>query len=153
MTFYDFLKSVHVLAAVVWVGGSFTMQFLGTQAVSSRDPQRMASFGQSAEWMGTRVFMPASLVVLAFGVWAVFEGSWSWGDVWILWGLAGVAFSAIVGAAYLGPESARIGELSAQRGSDDSEVVRRRDRLILISRIELVILLSVVAVMVIKPGA
>jgi uncharacterized membrane protein len=153
MNLYDFLKSVHVLAAVIWVGGAFTMQLLGTRAVSSRDPQKMAAFGQSAEFMGTRVFMPASLVVLVFGVWAVFEGSWSWGDFWILWGLVGVLFSAIVGASYLGPESARVGALSAQRGADDSEVVRRRDRLVLVSRIELVILLTVVFVMVTKPGA
>jgi uncharacterized membrane protein len=153
MNLYDFLKSVHVLAAVIWVGGAFSMQFLGTRAVSSRDPEKMAAFGQNAEWLGSRVYMPASLVVLASGIWAVFDGSWSWGDFWILWGLAGVAFSAIVGAAYLGPESARIGALSAQRGPDDSEVVRRRDRLVLVSRIELVILLSVVFVMVTKPGA
>jgi hypothetical protein len=97
--------------------------------------------------------MPASLIVLVFGVWAVFEGSWSWGDFWILWGLAGIVFSAIVGATFLGPESAKIGALSAQRGAEDSEVVRRRDRLVLVSRIELVILLSVVLVMVAKPGA
>ena len=153
MNLYDFLKSVHVLAAVIWVGGAFTMQLLGSRAVSSRDPEKMAAFGQNAEWLGARVFMPASLIVLVFGVWAVFEGSWSWGDFWILWGLAGIVFSAVVGATYLGPESAKIGALSAQRGAEDSEVVRRRDRLVLVSRIELVILLSVVLVMVAKPGA
>jgi uncharacterized membrane protein len=153
MDLYEALKSIHVLAAVIWVGGAFTLQFLGTRALASRDPQQIASFGQSAEWIGMRVFMPASLVVLVFGIWAVFEGSWSFADFWILWGLLGVAFSAIVGTAYLGPESARVGALADKRGTDDPEVVRRRDRLVLVSRIELAILLTVVFVMVTKPGA
>jgi uncharacterized membrane protein len=150
---YEALKSIHVLAAVIWVGGAVAVQFFAAKAQAAADPARMATFAKDAEWVGQRVFMPASLVVLAAGIWAVIEGSWSWGDVWILWGLAGAAFSAIVGATFLGPESGRIGALINERGASDPEVQQRISRIFLISRIEMAILLSVVVVMVIKPGA
>lgn len=153
MDLYETLKSIHVLAAVIWVGGAVTVQVLASMAQRAGDPARMAVFAKDAELVGMRVFMPASLVVLAAGIWAVIEGSWSWGDVWILWGLAGVAFSAIVGSTFLGPESGRIGALIGERGPSDPEVQRRLSRIFLVSRIEMTILLTVVLVMVIKPGA
>jgi hypothetical protein len=40
-----------------------------------------------------------------------------------------------------------------ERGPDDAEVQRRLGRLFLVSRVELVLLISVVLVMTLKPGA
>jgi hypothetical protein len=57
-----------------------------------------------------------------------------------------------VGAIYLGPESGRIGKLVAERGPEDGEVRTRMDRVLLVSRIELVVLVSVVFAMTTKPG-
>jgi uncharacterized membrane protein len=150
---YEALKSIHVLAAVIWVGGAVTVQFFAVLAERSSNPARMELLAKDAEWIGQHVFFPVSLIVLASGIWAVIEGSWSFGDLWVLWGLGGAAFSAIVGASFLGPESGRIGLLINERGGADSEVQRRLSRIFLISRIEMTILLSVVLVMVIKPGA
>lgn len=152
MDMYDWLKSIHVLSAVIWVGGAFTLQFLATRIDAAGDQAQMASFASNAEWFGKRIFMPASIIVLISGIWAVDEGGWSFGDFWVLWGLIGIAFSAIVGAAFLGPESGRIGKIVAERGVDDPEAVARRRRIFVVSRIELVILLTIVFVMVTKPG-
>jgi uncharacterized membrane protein len=150
---YEALKSIHVLAVVIWVGGAFAVQFFAVRSQRAEDPTRLALFAKDAEWVGQRVFMPASLIVLASGIWAVFEGPWSFGDVWVLWGLGGAAFSAILGATFLGPESGRIGALINERGASDPEAQRRIGRIYTMSRIELAILFSVVLVMVIKPGA
>ncbi len=97
--------------------------------------------------------MPASIVVLAAGIWMVATSGWNFTDLWIILGLIGIAFSATVGAAFLGPESGRIGQLSAERGDDDPEVQRRINRIFLVSRVELVLLISVVLVMALKPFA
>lgn len=149
---YDFLKSIHILAAVIWVGGGFALQFMATRIDQSRDEAQMAAFAANAEWIGMRLFMPASIVVLISGIWAVNEGGWGFTDFWVLWGFFGIIVSVIVGAAFLGPESGRIGKLVAERGMDDPEVVQRRSRIFLISRIELAVLISVVLVMASKPG-
>jgi hypothetical protein len=60
--------------------------------------------------------------------------------------------SALVGMAYFAPESRRLGRLAEERGIDDPEVRVRMKRLLMISRIELVLLLLVVTDMVAKPG-
>ena len=147
------LKTIHVLFAVIWVGGAATTQILATRLSTANEPARMAAFAKDIEFVGTRVFMPSSIVVLGAGIWMVATSGWNFTDLWIILGLVGIAFSAIVGAAFLGPESGRIGRLIESRGPEDGEVVARMKRIFTVSRVELVILLLVVINMVVKPGA
>jgi hypothetical protein len=53
---------------------------------------------------------------------------------------------------FLGPESGRIKKLVRERSYDDPEVQRRIARILLLSRIELVVLLVAIWAMVAKPG-
>ena len=55
---------VHVLAAVVWVGGGVTTQVLAFRIIRADDPARLAGFGKDIEKVGMFVFTPAALVVL-----------------------------------------------------------------------------------------
>jgi hypothetical protein len=57
----------------------------------------------------------------------------------------------IVGAGFLGPESGRIGKIIEREGLESPEAQWRIARILLISRAELVILLTVVVNMVVKP--
>ncbi|MGH2816856.1 MAG: DUF2269 family protein [Actinomycetota bacterium] len=153
MDLYELLLAIHILAAVIWVGGATSIQVLAIRATGSGDSVRMATFAGEAEWVGMRIFMPSSLVVLLAGIALVLEGSWGFDQLWILLGLAGIAFSIVVGAAFLGPESGRIKDLMEARGPDDTEVKERIGRIFIISRIEIAILLLIVLDMAIKPGA
>jgi uncharacterized membrane protein len=149
---YDWLKAIHVLGAIVWVGGAVAMQLLAIRAMASKDTVRQATFSADVEWMGMRVFTPASVVVLLAGIAMVLDAGIGWTDAWILAGLAGIAFTIIVGASFLGPESGRLKALIAERGEGDPEVIRRRDRIFLVSRIDLAVLIFVVLMMVLKPA-
>ena len=150
---FETLKMFHVLAAVIWVGGAAAVQVFAIRTVAASDPHRMAAFAKDAEWVGTRVFTPASLLVLALGIWMVIDNPGiGFGDTWIVLGLGGIIFSALVGSIFLGPESGRIGKLIDAEGADSPEVQRRLKRIFLVSRVELVILLLVVVDMVVRPG-
>jgi uncharacterized membrane protein len=149
---YDWLKAIHVLGAIVWVGGAIAMQLLAIRAMASKDTVRQATFSADVEWMGMRVFTPASVVVLLAGIAMVLDAGIGWTDAWILAGLAGIAFTIIVGASFLGPESGRLKALIAERGEGDPEVIRRRDRIFMVSRIDLAVLIFVVLMMVLKPA-
>jgi uncharacterized membrane protein len=149
---YDWLKLVHVLAAMVWVGGAVAVQFVAIRAMASKDPVRQANISADAEWLGTRVFTPASVLVLLAGIAMVLDAGIGFTDTWILAGLVGIAFTIIVGASFLGPESGRLKALIEERGAGDPEVVRRRDRIFRVSRIDLAVLIFVVALMVLKPA-
>lgn len=152
MSLYEFLKFVHVLAAVVWIGGGVAIQVLALRATRSKDPVRTAAVSGDAEWMGLRVFMPASVLLLVFGIWAASEGNWDFGQAWISIGFAAFFFSLVLGMAFLGPESGRIKRLVQERGYEHPEVGRRISRILLFSRVELVVLAVAIWAMVAKPG-
>jgi uncharacterized membrane protein len=150
VTWYEFALFVHILAAVVWVGGGVTTQVLAFRIIRANDPARLAGFGKDIEKVGMFVFTPAALVVLGFGFALVAEGNWDY-DFWVIFGLAVVAFSALIGTLFLGPEAGRIGKLVEAHGPEYPEVQDRIKRILMISRIELTLLIAVVFAMVVKP--
>jgi uncharacterized membrane protein len=150
---YDLLLFVHVLAAVVWVGGAVSLQVLAIRAERSGDGTRVASFATEAEWIGGRVFLPASLVLLLAGIGLTLEGDWGFTTPWVLLGLVAFGLSALTGSLFVGPESGRIGALITDLGPNDPVVAARIKRVFLVSRIELAVLILIVLDMTVKPGA
>ena len=138
--------------AVTWVGGDIAIQVLSVRATRAKDPVRTASLTGDIEWMGLRVFMPASILLLIFGIWTASEGNWDFGQAWISIGFAAFLFSFFLGMAFLGPESGRIKKLVQDRSFEDPEVLRRIGRILLFSRIELAVLIVAIWAMVAKPG-
>ena len=151
---YNALKFVHVLAAVVWVGGACTVQVYALLALRTDDPARVAAFAADTEFVGMRIFLPSSLILLVSGMFTLHDssGAWSYSQGWVQFGLAVIALSIVVGAAYLGPEAGRIAKATERSGVESPEVQQRIRRIFLVSRIELVLLLAVVFDMVVKPG-
>lgn len=151
-TTYQWYLAVHILAAVVWVGGGFATQVFALRATRTNDGARIASFAQDAEFIGMRIFLPSSLILVIFGFMLVGEGDWDW-SFWLVFALVVWIASVVVGAAFLGPESGRIAKITEREGPDSPEATARLKRIFLISRIELVLLILVVLDMALKPGA
>ena len=149
---YELLKTIHVLAAVIWVGGGVFGQLLAYRIRKTNDTGRLAALGKDSEWIGTHVFLPASLLLLGMGIWMTID-AWAFEDTWIIIGIAGMLFSVFTGMLFLGPESKRLAVLLEDPTTQESVIAQRIDRLLLASRIELAVLLLVVVDMVIKPGA
>ena len=149
-TTYQWLLTVHILAAAIWVGGALATQVYAIRAARA-GAARVTEFAADIEWLGTRVFIPASLTLVVFGFLLAAEGNWEW-EFWLVAGLAIWALSFVTGAGFLGPESGRINALSAEQGPESPEVQRRLRRIFLISRIELVLLILIVVDMTVKPG-
>jgi uncharacterized membrane protein len=149
---YHALLFLHILCSIVWVGGAAITQVYALLALRTRDATRIAGFAKDVEWIGTRVFMPSSILLLLFGIGMVEKVHWSWGDAWIVFGLVVLAASAITGMAFLGPEAGRIDRAVAAGGAGSPEAQRRIRRIFVISRIELLLLVLAVFVMVFKPA-
>jgi uncharacterized membrane protein len=152
VTTYEWLKAIHVQAAVVWVGGAATLQALAFVVLRSNDPREMASFSRNAGLVGERMFTPASLVLVVFGAWAAHEGGFSYSQTWLWLGVLVFALSFVVGAGFIGPEAKRLAKAIEAGGPGSPEARMRLDRILLVSRIELVLLLLIVLDMVVKPG-
>ena len=151
MTWYTFFKSVHVVAAAVWVGGAAMIQALAFRITRTGDGRRQAEFAKDSEVVGMRVFIPATWILLLAGIGMMINLDWSWGQNWIVFGLIAFAVSFAVGAGFLGPESGRIAAVIEREGPDSPEALARINRILLISRCELVVLATVIVNMVVKP--
>ena len=151
ITTYEFLLFGHLLFVVAWVGTDVALQVLSLRILRA-GPQRSADFLGDVEWLGTRLLTPSALLVVIFGFGLVSELNYSVGDTWIWLALLAFIASFIAGAGFLGPEAGRVGKLIEERGAEDAEAQSRIRRILLISRIELVILILVILDMVVKPG-
>jgi uncharacterized membrane protein len=149
MSWYELLLFVHIAMAVIWVGGGLTLQLFGIRMSLAGDPARTAAFGHDVEWIGTRVFVPASLFAFLTGVLLVVESDFfGFGDDWIVLGLLFYALTFFAGLLFFGPESGRIGKLM-EEGSP--EAGPRMARLVLLTRLDLILLFLIVFVMTVKP--
>jgi Predicted integral membrane protein (DUF2269) len=147
---YEFWLFLHVLGAVTWVGGNIALNIVGTRLIAASPGAPTLAFTRQIEWVGTRVFTPASVLVLLAGIVMTID-VWSFEELWILIGLAGFLYSFINGAFFLGPLSAKTAGLMEERGTEDPEVLGNIRRLFVLGRIELVVLLIVVMAMTLKP--
>ena len=153
ITLYEALLFGHILGVVAWVGANIVLQFLSIRATRAGG-QRAVDFLADIEWLGTRYFIPISLIVVALGFGLVGEsdGAWELSQFWVSAGLGMFLISFLLGAAFLGPESGRIAKLAGEGGPDQPEVQSRISRVIWVARLELVLLILVIFDMVVKPG-
>jgi uncharacterized membrane protein len=151
MTLYELLLLLHVIAAIIWVGAATTYFALELRTDLSGDLAREASQNDDAEWLAPRLFIPAAMSTLLFGVLAAIEGDWDFGSLWIIIGLTGFAVSFATGIGYFEPEIKKLAAMIEARGAADPEVRRRTANLKMVGRIELAVLYVVVAAMVAKP--
>jgi uncharacterized membrane protein len=151
-SWYQTWKALHILMAIVWVGGALMIQLLAFQVIKANDPKRIEKFSKDIELIGMRTFIPSSLILVVLGFVLIHLGQWDY-TFWIVFALVIWAFSFVSGAAFIGPESGRIGKLIEERGGVDAEVRGRIERILLFSRIELALLALLAMDMVLKPGA
>lgn len=151
MTWYTFFKSIHVITAVIWVGGAAMIQAYAFRIIRTGDGTRQADFAKDTEIVGMRVFVPASVILVLAAIGLMANGNWSWGQNWTVLGLIAFALSFVIGAGFLGPEGGRIAEVIEKEGPNSPEAQARIRRILTVSRAELVVLLTVIVNMVVKP--
>jgi uncharacterized membrane protein len=148
---YSAFKAVHVIAAVIWIGGGALLMILGIAAERKRDPVELATVARQAAMVGEKLFAPAGVVVVAMGVAMMVNTNWGWGKFWVVAGLVGYAITFVTGVAVLSPRTKKIAALTAEKGPNDPETAAAITRVLQIVRIDIAMLLLVVVDMVVKP--
>jgi uncharacterized membrane protein len=150
-SWYGVFKAIHVLAAIIWLGGGAAIAVLAWQAQRTKDNAQLLQIGKQAEWLSMRLFVPSALVVVAMGVVLMHKGDWGYGHFWTLFGLIAWGVSFVVGAAFLGPEAGRLSKLIETKGPEDPEVLARLNRIISVARTDVVLIILNAIDMVAKP--
>jgi uncharacterized membrane protein len=148
---YQIYKAVHVVAAVIWVGGDVTLTTLGIVFERRKEGETLAALGRMGTWIGTRVYTPVLFVVIAFGIALMHEADLDWGQFWVIFGLIGWFAAGSIGIGFVGPELGRIDEAARAHGPQSEEVMRRVKRLFMIFRFDTAVLILIVLDMSAKP--
>jgi uncharacterized membrane protein len=148
---YALFRVVHVVLAVFWVGGGLLLTILGLRAERSTDPMEMATLARQAAFAGERFFAPAGLVVLLMGIAMMINTDWGWGKFWVIAGLIGYAATFVTGIGFLSPLAKKIDTLLREQGPTAPETQAAIQRILLVARVDIGVLLLVVADMVTKP--
>ena len=107
-SWYLTFKAVHVIFAVVWIGGGLLLTILGVIAERRDDPVELATIARQASMVGEKLFTPASIIVLLAGIAMMMNIDWGWNHFWIVFGLLGFASTFVLGIGILAPMSKRV---------------------------------------------
>lgn len=151
MDFYLFAKFLHILSAAVWIGGGIAMIMLGIAAARARDDDRLVRVVLQVVWLAERLFIPASVLTVTFGVVMVFLAH-SFRELWILLGLAGFAATFVTGVFIIKPMAEKVAAIAAAEGASPGAAALGR-RILRTSVFDYVAIVLVAAVMVLKPAA
>ena len=143
------LRLIHILAAIVWVGGSIMAQFYARR-LAAADPAHRLGFARDLRFVAAKVFVPSAFVVLGAGVWMVIDApGFDFEDTFVVIGLSAVGVSLATALLYLIPGVGKaIGLMTSGRGPEAGVVIRRVN---LAARAVIVVLLIAVWAMVVKP--
>lgn len=152
MDWYELLKTLHVLAMALWFGSGLAILVIAMRVRAL--PDAFGSFALNAGWWASRAHPASGVVLLLTGFAMVGDSDFiEFGDTWVWLGLLGLVAAFGVGGALIGRTSATLTERIEANGgalpADDRDLA---DQLFLYTRIELAILVLVIALMVAKPG-
>jgi uncharacterized membrane protein len=150
---YSVFKAVHVLFAVVWVGGGVSIMIHAIRAQTARDADGIVTVAKQAAFMGEKVFAPVGLVTFLMGIAMMINTNWGWSHFWVIIGLLGYASTFVVGIGFLSPMAKKIDRSAEENGPTHPETLALIDRIMLVARFDVAVLMLVVVDMVTKPFA
>lgn len=147
------LLFIHVMGAIMWLGGGWVFQIFTERAVATDDLERMKGLIEDGERLGKSYFGPLSLVVLGSGLGLTFSAQWGFGRTFIIGGLIGLVASAAIGGALIGPTVTKVRAAFDAGSTMTPALASGLRRLRAIGRADAAITTVVVFLMTFKPGS
>ncbi len=146
-TLYSFFKFLHVVSAIVWIGGVAMTTFINARLSSVKTPEAMQALSSTSSFYGRVVVGPAALLTLIAGVATTLQMGIGFDALWISWGFTAIFLSLILGATFIRITTNKLFLATTSGGV----MVGLQNRLALFNIINLLLLLSTVWMMVFKP--
>ena len=143
------LKFLHVLTAMIWVGGLVVLAVFNFRLSRTRERPFVLALARQSQFLGTRVLGPASGLTLLSGIIVMAVGHVGM-TLWVIWGFVAFLLSAALGATLLRRAAGELGH-RLEAGDDDRAVAAVQRRLAGLHLVNLVLLASAAGAMVIKP--
>jgi uncharacterized membrane protein len=150
LTLYTLFKYVHIVSAIVWIGGVITLSILQFRIVRSSNAQAVQALSKESNFYGRAVVGPAAALTLIAGIITATRMGVSFNSLWIIWGFIAIFFSFILGTTFTRITTNRLSYLTTT-GASSQQVNAVQNRLAILSSLDILLLLSAVAAMVFKP--
>jgi len=150
-TLYDWLLYLHVLAAMVWVGGGVILTVFVARVLRDPDPGAVGRFTGSLRVIGPLVLAPATVAVLGLGLGLVVDtDAWDFRQLWVQLGLGLFVAAFPIGAVWQSRTALAATRAAAREDDAEARLQLRRWSW----GYRLVVLLLIVAAwdMTTKPG-
>lgn len=150
MDWFSIVKFLHVVTAMLWVGGGFALMMLAVLADRAGNVQGMIWAMRATGELGNRFFAPMSLLTLASGLLMC----WLWvgfSELWVLIGLVGYAVTFCIGIFVFKPSAGRMVEMITRDGVTPAALAQGQFML-RAARIDYSVMLVILAAMVLKPS-
>jgi uncharacterized membrane protein len=151
MTRYEILLFLHISAAIIWIGAGLLLNVQGARADLRGDQEGIRRALEDAGGLANVLFIPAALAAFVTGLLLVFDGPWSFDQLWIVLGLAGFAATFATGLFVLKPRSEKLAAIIERDGGLSPEALVGARQLMILGRTDYVVLFLVVADMALKP--
>ena len=148
---YNLLKFLHVVAAVVWVGGVAALAVLNARVARQRDATVLAATARASVFYGRLVVGPAMGIVLFAGFGMAGLAGIRITTLWIMCGLVGLVASAMIGGLATTRAGMELSTLADSPARDESRMRVLQRRLGVLAAANLLLLFSVIWAMVYKP--
>ena len=151
---YDFLLTVHVLAAVLWVGGGASLHAMTRRIQKSGDRAALLTFLGEAGRFAAVFYAALSVIMLIAGLLLVNEAQSGaeFSQAWVSIGLAIWLVTFVIGVGYYGRQGKKIAQLAESEGPEGKGVEAAVNQYLLVNSIELTLLVLAVVDMTTKPG-
>lgn len=152
MTRFEVLTMLHGIGVIAWLGGGIGLVVLHWLALRARDYPEMVTVARQSKELGEWLFGPASILTATTGVMLVLtEDAFSFLDLWILIGFAGILSSPLIQMTAAERARQRLTTAMAQNSNDNPQLRAAARGLTLINTFDIAILLVVVWVMYARP--
>ncbi|MBI5158203.1 MAG: DUF2269 family protein [Acidimicrobiia bacterium] len=141
---------IHVLAAIIWVGGAATSQVVALR-LKKADPGHRLGFAKDMRFVAQWLFIPSAVVAFVFGSLLVEETpAFGYDQTWLVIGNTGLLVALLIAAGYLVPHIRKAIRLMESGQGEAAGATMRR--VTVGARLVVLILIVIVWAMVAKPG-
>ncbi len=147
---YLLFKFLHIIGAVVWLGGMIAVSVLTARIARERDGAILAAMSRQSRFFGAAIVGPCAALTLLAGI-VMLATSRMGAPLWVIWGFAAIIISIGLGGTLIRRAGDELSTIAANTTSDASRLQRLQRRLATLNAINVVVLISAVAAMVFKP--
>lgn len=150
MDLYPWLKTLHILFAIVAVG--FNISYGIWQARAAREPEHMGYALRGIKFLDDRVANPSYAGLLVVGIILVLIGPYDFTTFWVAVAIGLYVLMFVVAIVFYSPTLKRQIAAYEASGAQSEEFVQLGARGRMVGMILAVLVVAIIVLMVVKPG-